>query len=372
MRKKILSLVGILIITLNLVGCFNYKEINKVTFVTSVIFDKEDDTSISLYLDCIKPYRDAGDSSDKGKRIIYRGKGKTVLEAIRDVNMATGYKVNLMQNRAYIFTERAAAKGIDSFIDIINKDQEFQIKPYMFVYFGDVDKLLEVTEKDDEYLGLLLNDIVIKNSHNPRSVATNVNDYLTDNLSKGNVSLVSSIELRRDVSDERVELRGGVVLQGGKLVGKVNVAEGYSYNFLTNNIKNGTLEIPNPQSKEGYITLEVLNNKTTTDVTYEDGVINLYKDVNVETSIAEAQGRFIVNKENIDMLSASEEARMKEYMMGTFNNYYEKNIDILNISRLLEIKYPKDEIDIWKEKINLNININIDITGTGKNASSIQ
>lgn len=372
MKKRFFALVGIITLLLNFIGCYNYREINKVTFVTSVIFDKEDDSNITVYLDCIKPYRDAGDSSDKGKRILYKGQGKTVLEAIRDVNMATGYKINLMQNRAYIFTEKAALAGIDNFIDIVNKDQEFEIKPYMFVYFGDVSKLLEVTAKDDEYLGLLLNDIVIKNSHNPRSVATNVNDYLTDNLTKGNVSILSSIELRKDVNDERVELKGGVIFQGGRLIGKVDVAEGLSYNFLTNNIKSGTLEIPNLQTKNGYITLEVLNNKTKTDATYENGVINLYKDIDVETSIAEAQGRFIVNKENIDTLISSEELRMKDYMMYTFKKYYEENVDILNIARLLEIKYPKENIDIWKEKINLNINIKIDITGTGKNKSSIQ
>ncbi|MGL4773995.1 MAG: Ger(x)C family spore germination protein [Clostridium sp.] len=371
-KKYISLLLIILSLFFTFTGCYNYREINKVTFVTSVVFDKEDEDTVTLYLDCIKPYRDAGESSDKGKRIIYKGKGKTVLEAIRDVNMATGFKINFMQNRAYIFTEKAAVKGIDPFIDIITKDQEFSIKPYMFVYYGDVDKLLEVTAKDDEYLGLLLNEIVQKNKYNPRSIATNINDYLTDNLSKGNVSLVGVVELRKDVQDQRVELRGGVVFQGGKVIGKVDITEGFGYNFLTNNIKSGTLEVPNPQTQSGFITLEILKNHTKTDVNYDGDVITLTKDIKVKTSIAEAQGRFIVNDESIDKIRANEEDRLSKYMISTFDKYYDKKVDILNINRELEMRYPKDKIDMWDKKINLIVNVDLEVEGTGKNKSSIQ
>ncbi|MGL5149000.1 MAG: Ger(x)C family spore germination protein [Clostridium sp.] len=353
-------------------GCYNYKEINKVTFVTSMIFDKDAEDSVSVYLDCIKPYRDAGDSSDKGKRMLYKGKGKTVLEAIRDVNMATGYNLNLLQNRAYIFTERAATKGISQFIDVITKNQEFQIKPYMFVYYGDIDKLLEVTSKDDEYLGLLLNDMVLKNKYNPRSIATNINDYLTDNLTKGNVSLVGALELRKDVKEQRVELKGGVVFQGGKLIGKVDRYEGFGYNFLTNNIKSGTLEVPNPQTSDGYITLEILKSKTKTDVDYDGKSILVTKKINLDTTIGEAQGNFIVSSENLNKLRTNEESRLSEYLNETFNKYYGERIDILNVSRDLEIKYPKETIDLWDKEIKLKVIIDLDIEGTGKNKNSIQ
>ena len=80
--KRIVSLIlMLLIISTTLVGCFNYNEINELTFVTSAVFDIDDSENVVLYLDCMKPYRNTNESSDNGKRIVYKGIGKTALEA---------------------------------------------------------------------------------------------------------------------------------------------------------------------------------------------------------------------------------------------------------------------------------------------------
>ncbi|MGL5378874.1 MAG: Ger(x)C family spore germination protein, partial [Clostridium sp.] len=111
--KKLSKCLIILLFPILLCGCFNYQDINKVTFTTSIIFDTDDFGNVIVYLDCVKPYRSTNESSDKGRRIIYKGIGKTALEALKDVNLASSYELNYSQNRAYIFTEKAAREGID-------------------------------------------------------------------------------------------------------------------------------------------------------------------------------------------------------------------------------------------------------------------
>ena len=71
MRKKLISLVLFIILCFSLVGCFNYREINRITFATSILFDKDENDRVVVYLDCIHPYRNAGESSDKGRRLLY-------------------------------------------------------------------------------------------------------------------------------------------------------------------------------------------------------------------------------------------------------------------------------------------------------------
>ena len=68
-RRKASVLLILLFIPMLLTGCFDYHDINKVTFPTSVIFDVNDLGQEVVYLDCIKPYRSTNDSSDKGRRI---------------------------------------------------------------------------------------------------------------------------------------------------------------------------------------------------------------------------------------------------------------------------------------------------------------
>ena len=120
-RRKASVLLTLLFIPMLLTSCFDYHDINKVTFPTSVIFDVNDLGQEVVYLDCIKPYRSTNDSSDKGRRIIYKGEGKTALVALNDINRASSFKLDYSQIRAYIFTEKASRKGIKKFLDLIPK-----------------------------------------------------------------------------------------------------------------------------------------------------------------------------------------------------------------------------------------------------------
>ena len=149
-RRKASVLLSLLILPLLLTGCFDYHDINKVTFPTSIIFDVDDLGQEIVYLDCIKPYRSTNDSSDKGRRIIYKGIGKTALEALNDINRASSFKLDYTQTRAYIFTEKASRKGIKKFLDLINNNSEFSMKPSAFVYYGDVDELVKTVSTDEE------------------------------------------------------------------------------------------------------------------------------------------------------------------------------------------------------------------------------
>ena len=126
-KNLFLTICTIILLPLLLTGCFNYHDINKVTFPTSVIFDINDLGEAVIYLDCIKPYRSTNDSSDKGRRIIYKGEGRTAMEALEDINRASSYKLNYSQTRAYIFTEKAAKNGIKKFLDLINNNKCFYL-----------------------------------------------------------------------------------------------------------------------------------------------------------------------------------------------------------------------------------------------------
>lgn len=370
--KRIFSLILIILITPTILsGCFNYNEINQITFVTSAIFDIDDTGNVILYLDSMRPYRNTTESSDNGKRVIYKGVGKTALEAIRDVNMASSYKINFTQNRALIFTEAAAKQGIDKFLNLINNDQEFQVKPYAFVYFGDVKNLIDISQNDEEYIGLFLNDLVHKNRKNPRSIISNINDYIVESEVGNNYAVMSSLEIRKDVVDQRVELSGGVLMRDNKMIEKIDVTDGMSYNFLMDKIKTGTLEISNPQMNEGFVTLEILNSKTKTKVEYKNDKVILNKKIKIKAVIAEAQGRFVVSKESVDTLKAKAEQNMKDYLEQFFYSFADKNIDILQVERLLEIKYPQKIIEDVLSKIDLNLDVEINIESGDRVESSL-
>ncbi|WP_133016851.1 Ger(x)C family spore germination protein [Clostridium cuniculi] len=364
-RRKASILLSLLLLPLLLTGCFDYHDINKVTFPTSIIFDVDDLGQKIVYLDCIKPYRSTNDSSDKGRRIIYKGIGKTALEALNDINRASSFKLDYSQTRAYIFTEKASRKGIKKFLDLINNNSEFSMKPSAFVYYGDVEELLKTVSTDEEYLGLFLNDLVGKEKYNPRAVKSNINYYLSNILMGSNTALLTSISLEDNAIDKKIQIQGSSIFKDNVLVEKIDIENSLIYNIMMGNAKSGTLEISNPESKENFITLQILDSSMKDKLEFQDGKYKLIKDVNVEVSVSEIQGELIVDANALDYIKVNEEAYISGYAEYLFNKYKKQNLDIFDIDRLAEMYYPNENIDNPLSVTEVEVNTKVIIKGTG-------
>ena len=364
-RRKASILLSLLLLPLLLTGCFDYHDINKVTFPTSIIFDVDDLGQEIVYLDCIKPYRSTNDSSDKGRRIIYKGVGKTALEALNDINRASSFKLDYTQTRAYFFTEKASRKGIKKFLDLINNNSEFSMKPSTFVYYGDVEELLKTVSTDEEYLGLFLNDLVGKEKYNPRAVKSNINYYLSNILMGSNTALLTSISLEDNAIDKKIQIQGSSIFKDNVLVEKIDIENSLIYNIMMGNAKSGTLEISNPESKENFITLQILDSSMKDKLEFQDGKYKLIKDVNVEVSVSEIQGELIVDANGLDYIKVNEEAYISGYAEYLFNKYKKQNLDIFDIARLAEMYYPNENIDNPLSVTEVEVNTKLIIKGTG-------
>ena len=364
-KSYILLIFSIFMIPAIFMGCFNYNDINKVSFSTSIIFDVNDLNQVVVYLDCIKPYRSTNESSDKGRRIIYKGEGKTTLEALKEITRVSSYRLNYSQTRAYIFTERAARDGIKKYIDLINSDNGFQTKPSAFIYYGDVEDLLKTASTDEEYLGLFLNDLVEQNRDNPRSVESNINYYLTNRLMGSNVSLLTSIGLKDNAIDKKVEIDGASILMNNILVDKMDLSDSLTYNLVMGTLKAGTLEVANPQADDSLITLEVLATSVKDKLLKNKEGLELIKDIEIEVAIGEVQGKLLLSQEVMDYIKYSKEAYINGYCEFVFNKYKEKGLDIFDIGRMTEIYYPKEVIINPLAKTNIKVNTTIKIKGTG-------
>ncbi|AOR24512.1 Ger(x)C family spore germination protein [Clostridium taeniosporum] len=369
--KKFFIIFLITIMPFSMISCFNYNDVNKLTFVTSIIFDEDENSNVVLYLDCVKAFRNANESVEKGKRLIYKGQGKTALEAIRDVNMAASFKLNFTQNRAYIFTGNAIKNGIKKYIDLINNDPQFPITPNMFVYFDDIDKLLELSSSDEEYLGLFLDDLVEKNENSSKVIKLNTNNYMIERLLPNKLSIMSTLKLKDDACDKKLELGGGAIIQNDRMIGKLDNLNTLSYNMLTNNMESGVLEVSNPNDKKNFITLKILNSKIKTSVDYSDGKFILNKKLKLKTNIAESQSKFITDKNFINNICALEEESIKLNLENTFNEYKEKNIDILQVINLLNQKYGYKKEEDYLSKVEFNVDVEVNIDGSGRNKNSL-
>jgi spore germination protein KC len=362
--KKITYLLIFIIFSTQLVGCFNYRDINKIVFITAMIIDIDEQDNIMLYTEAFKPTRETTKESGKGQRILYKGKGKTLFEAVRDNSLASSYKSNYTQNRAIIVTKKAAEKGFDKFMDFLDRDQEILLRAYMFVFDGGADELIKMNLKQEEYIGVYLYNLIQITGAASRALSITLNQYLTRRVIGSDVVVIPIIKPREERIEDIIELSGGAVIEDNKMVSNIAKKESQGYNFLINKVKTGTLEITNPDNPDKYVTLEILNSNTRTDIELNDDKIKLTKKILVRTSVAESQGNLQLNEANKKKLQKSAESNIKKYTTEMFEQYKNKNIDIFNVKEELERKYPKSNIDKPMEKTDLEVNVSVEVEGS--------
>ncbi|MEW9096374.1 MAG: Ger(x)C family spore germination protein [Clostridiaceae bacterium] len=361
MKKILVSLILCMCFLLN--GCFNYTDINRVLFSTSIIIDIDEDNNPIVYVETFKPYRSARSGSEKGERIIYKGNGKTIFEAIRTIALSTSYKINGTQNKALIFTERAAAYGIDDFIDMV-RDQEFTLRQYVAVYRGDVQRLLSAHIKSEEYIGLFITDLIDNIGTSSRAIKLTINDYLNERAKPGHTSVITLLEMSKDQLEELLTINGGAIMKDDKLVTEMPLHQSQGYNFLINRVKTGTLEVPYSDGENKYVTLEIRNSRTKTNMEYDGENLKLIKTIKVRTNLAETQAKLNFTPENLEKISTGAEDNIIRATKDVFETYKNNNLDIFNLERDFKIRYPHANSENILEKTTLELNVKVIIEGS--------
>lgn len=362
MKKKLIVLATSIVFTFT--GCFNYRDINRVLFDTAVLIDIDENDEIIIYTESFKSFKGTAQGVEQGVRLINKARGKTLFEAVRNMNLSSGYKHNYTQNKALMFSERAAQKGLGKVLDFIDRDQEFLVRPFVFVYLGDVERLFKLQIKDEEYLGVYIYSLINNIGSASRAIIVNKNEFLNRRLQKSKTELLTVLRIKKEAMMERIELDGAAVLEADKMVEYLPKEKGQGYNFLSDEVETGTLEVTNPSNPAGYVTLEILKSKTKTNIEYDGEKIKLKKTIKVKTSIGEAQYKFLMTKENIAKLEKNTEDNIKKYTMQLFKEYQIKELDIFEIADELYRHYPKVKIEKPITVTDLEVNADVTIEGS--------
>ncbi|WMJ82336.1 Ger(x)C family spore germination protein [Clostridium sp. MB40-C1] len=369
--KKIVSIVFTIIISISFSGCYNYRDINKVLFVTTVIMDIDEENNPIVYDEAFKANAgNKGPGSDT--RLVFKGEGKTLFEGARDMSLMASYKLNYTQNKVLVFTKRAAEYGLDNFIDFFERDQELIIRPSICIYDGDPEKLLQAKLEEEKYIGVYIMQLIENIRVSSRSIRMSFNNYLNQRLIGDKTNVIPIIQLNSDGLGSKIKIEGGAVIKEDKLVNVIKKEEAQGFNFLLDNVKLGTLEPKNPEVKSKFVTLEILSSKTITDLKYDEGKIKLIKKINVNTSLAEIQDKMSVNDKNLMELKSTTEDNIRRACETIFNKYKEIGLDIFDISEQFQMRYPKENIENVIKETELIVDVNVDITTSGENLSFIK
>jgi spore germination protein KC len=364
-------LISIMMCSL-LSGCFNYRDINKIVFITGMVIDVDDEDNVVLYTEAFKPFKGSGQGTEKGQRILFKGLGKTLFEAVRDANLTSSYKNNYTQNRAIIFSQKAAERGIDRVIDFLDRDQEVLLRAYVFVYVGDIEPLMKLQLKEEEYIGVYLYNLIQNVGVASRAVSVTFNQYMTRRLMGSKTEVIPVLRIRKESLEEGLELDGGAIMEQDKMKALLPRRESQGYNFLTDQVKSGTLEVTNPVNENVFVTLEILNSDTNTELEVINNKIKLKKYIRTRVTIGEAQDKLVLDNSTRKFIEKNAEENIRKYSKQLFEEFKLKDLDIFHIKEDLCRRYPKNKISNVMEATDLEIVADVEVEGSSNKFNAME
>ncbi|WP_169735924.1 Ger(x)C family spore germination protein [Alkaliphilus transvaalensis] len=365
MKKIILALI--IVVNLFLAGCFDYNDINRVIFVTAAVVDIDDEGKYVLYTEAFHSFRSNQTNAEKGDKLFFRMEGLTLFDAARDFNRQAAFKVDYTQMKAVIVTERVAEKGLNYIVDILERGQETILRAHIIVTDEEPSTILNFPIKQNEYIGLYLNELM----ENPFLVkmfrVDRLNQYLNQRYQAGHTHILSNLSIEENPVDARMTVDGGAIFVNDKLVGKIEEGKMQAWRFLTNRVDRGLIIFPATDitgDEELFMAVDTIHSSTKSDIEYDGNKIILKKSMTLKTSLMETQVPFVFNSENAEKIQQATEKVVKQNCEELFNQMKEKNIDIFDIEAQLVRKYPNIEIQDPITITELHLEINNQLMGS--------
>lgn len=333
----------LLLVSLFMTGCWNYSELSDMAIVSSVAVDKENEEYLVSFLVTNAQKPDSTSQDSTASMTIISGKGKTIVEAINDLDLKIPKQHYLGHMSSLIISEEVANNTLEVF-DYFFRNPE-SIKKFYFIISRDkaVDTLKIISPLEifpSESIVSNLRDI---NEEQAIISETLYSDFLNDVLTEGKNPVVAAIKISGDIkdADDEEDLNKTDI---ETFIDTDSMAIFHNYDFITFADKDESKGINVIRNKVKSLFLSV-------DC---DGGSSLAKANKVETKIK------LKFKDNKPVFTIESEAEIQ--MQETTCKYDLESEDVIND---LEKEYSKDLKRIIKKAIKLGQTEKSDIFGLG-------
>lgn len=346
--KKLL----LLLISLTLCGCWNYKELNYLSIVSGIAIEKSNDEYI-LGIQIIN-------TQEKNNNFItLKTKGKTVHEALNNISLISSKKVYIGHNKLFIIDEKIAKEGIEQIIDFLMREPESHKQFQVLIAKNKTLNILENIPAKDI---LLLLEVASKQKGNITKVTY---DELLSNIHKVGIEPVIPVIELNDTN--KITLIGMSVFKGDKLLGYLNYNESLGFNLIRNNVKKDVISFKCDSNNYGSFEIVTLNTSFSIKIVNDNPFVNIdtigslyLSEINCDLDISK-------NSERKKLMGIINQ-QMKEIIKNTIETVKnEYNTDIFGFGYYLyqnNYQYWKNNHSNWNNlfkniayKINVDLNI---------------
>jgi spore germination protein KC len=263
--SKYLLIIIFLSLSSTLGGCWDKNELNSLAITTGVAFDKNESeeyikmTTQVISLGTLAPAAvQSGITSPPFWNIETRG--KTVFDCVRNASMQSPKKLYWAHNQIIVFSEELARQeGVGQYLDFFLRDAEPRISIWVLVSKGPASDILEIDSNLDPIPSMNISSLIKNRKYNAKAAAVDLHEFGNRQLSQVTAPVMSYIQLLNEDGERTPFLSGTAVFNRDfKMIGTLNERETRGMLWVTNQVDNGLLVVPNPQG-QGNLSIEIIS-----------------------------------------------------------------------------------------------------------------
>ncbi|MFJ5964373.1 Ger(x)C family spore germination protein [Bacillus sp. NPDC093026] len=351
-------------------GCWDIKDIEKVSFVRGVGIDETEDQGVKLTYQNLVPKMGSTQEADSPGYVNVVSKGKNVLEAVSNVSLKEPpiYSDHL---KIFLFgRSQAEHHDIQGTLNHFIRDNEVRRSSYLLVSRDDASKVINQKLKSQQKVPV---EHIFETSKN-----RNFNGKILLPLRIGRASdyfqmSISFLVQSVDVINNELVYDGAGIIHGKtrKLIGFISANDVQSLNWVTDRISGGVV----PATYKGYpITYEIKNAKSKVEPYLKNGNISFKISVQSSGMLSEDQypPENSFDKHYIKRFQHIFENQIEHRIKKAVSHLQkEVGVDPIFLNRQVRMKYPdfwekhRDEWDELFQDATIEYDVSVDILNFG-------
>lgn len=383
--KKIKYIAFIIIINLILLsGCWNYKDIDNMRFLSGMTVDyDEENKEFIITCEIINPI------SEELEGEVFQSRGKSVFDGVRDMIIENARKLYVAHTKVIIVSEYVAKNKMLSVIDYIYRDAEYRDDIFLLVSKDKTAmEILEIPVKHKEgskqgnyhsVISYFLENVLKNETSNSKYHKVPLWIFIKDLYAEGvSPTLPSVTKIEKNDNQHSISKTYGTsIFNKDKLVGYLDGEDTKSYLWVIGEMKGGILVVESKlNEKPTKVSLELLNSKTDLKPVYKNDQLYIKLDIENTVNIAEIGGfDDFIGKEGRKVLKKDSESFFESQIENTIKKVQkEYKSDIFKFSTAIKKEYPelwKEIKDNWEEVFsNLKVEVNVEFIIRGSAINS--
>ncbi|MFD3156136.1 Ger(x)C family spore germination protein [Haloimpatiens sp. FM7330] len=375
--KKILISMLIMLIPINMCGCWDYAEINDLDFIAGIAIDKEENTN--KYIMTMEILEPSYDQKTLRSRIV-ESKGKTIHEAFRNSLNEIGKMVEVSHAKVIIISKKIAEQGIIPVIDLAERDVDVRVDTWIAVSSMDTaGEIFKSVQEEERIISYKLDKVFRSQSEIGKYVDMKLYQFIEELSKEGISPILPNVKASFDNGKKVSKVEGTSVFKKDRIVGYLNEDESIYLSMLKNKKLKNIIAIKEENGMN--ISLEILSVNRKINPIIKDGRLAMKIDVDLDVVLSEIQGS------KPDYLQEKGRGKIKEDAEKMITCNIDKLIkkvqkqyksDIFGFGEIIKQEQPNE----WKKihtqwdkifpNLDTDITVNVNIKGSGLFNKQIQ